>query len=46
MKTSKRRPAIRVERGKKTPRTAFSPYLVEEVTFTLEEIRRARENAA
>lgn len=45
MRNTKRRPSTRVPRGNHEGRVALSPYLVEEVTFTLEEIRRARDAA-
>jgi hypothetical protein len=45
MRNAKRRPSPRVPRGKHSARIALSPYLVEDVTFTLEEIRRARDAA-
>lgn len=45
MRNAKRRPSTRVPRGKQPARIALSPYLLEDVTFTLEEIRRARDAA-
>ena len=45
MENTKRRPSTRVPRGKRPARAPLSPYLVEEITFTLEEIRRARDAA-
>lgn len=45
MQTAKRRPSPRVLRETRQTRMSLSPYLVEETTFTLEEIRKAREAA-
>ncbi len=45
MANTKRRPSTRAPRGNHPARVALSPYLVEEIAFTLEEIRRARDAA-
>jgi hypothetical protein len=45
MRSTKRRPSTRAPRGNHSGPVALSPYLVEEVAFTLEEIRRARDAA-
>lgn len=45
MRNAKRRPSTRVHRGERPARVALSPYLLEDVAFTLEEIRQARDAA-
>lgn len=42
MRRSPRRPPAVPKPAERTERAALSPYLVEDVAFTLEEIRRAR----
>lgn len=45
MKTAKRRPSTRVHREQRSARAALSPYLIEDIAFTREEICRARDAA-
>lgn len=45
MRSTKRRPSPRRESARKQENYALDPYLLDEVAFTLDEIRRAR-NAA
>jgi hypothetical protein len=45
MQSVERRPSPRVHRGGRSGRAALSPYLIEDVAFTLEEILRARDAA-
>lgn len=45
VQVAKHRPPGRAQRGERRTRLALSPYLIEDVTFTLEEIRRARDAA-
>lgn len=45
MRTTQRQPSTRRETVRRKDNYSVSPYLIDEIAFTLEEIRQAREAA-